>query len=218
MTKPPEILKELKIRGSKLSPEQLVEIIRKFCSESQNHDYMKEASEQYSLHISAPACDIHAVYREPFPLLAFAESNGGLYLTNIVPKTVSEIGISEYNSFLGEFAKEFRAYVKGRPEKIRILTTSGTLELEEIISSELARKRFLDFLNNYPLSRHPLDIERLDKFTLVLSSYSRKPLDLDLLRRYLVEVVGWEVKDARWCTDRIQTGLDVLNLRRRWYV
>jgi hypothetical protein len=213
----PEILKELKIKGPKLASTELVGVIREFCSCSERYSYMPEKSENYSLHIGAPACEIHAIYKEPFPLLAFAEQNTGLYLTNIVPKTVSQIGIAEYNQFLDSFAKEFKIFVKGRPERVRVVTSSGTLVLEEIISSGLACKHFTYFLNNHPLSRHALDIERLDKFICVASSYSRKQLDLDLLQRYLQEIEGWSATNARWCIDRVRIGLDVLNVRKKMY-
>jgi len=218
MTTPPVILKELKFHGSKMSSEQLVEMIRQFCSASPDYDYMEEESEQYALHIGAPACDIHAVYREPFPLLAFAESNCGLYLANIVPKTVSELSIAEYNLFLNEFVLAFSAYAKTQSINIRIVASGGLLTLENIISSAIARKRFEEFFRcDTALTKHPLDVERLDKFILAYSSYARKPLDLGLLFQYLRKVVGWESKDARWCIDRIQTGFDILNLRKRWY-
>lgn len=217
MQKKPEILKELKIQGPKLASTELVGVIREFCSCSERYSYMPEESENYSLHIGKPACEIHAIYKEPFPLLAFAEQNSGLYLTNIVPKTVSQIGIVEYNQFLDSFAEEFKIFVKERSGRVRVVTSSGTLILEEIISSELARTHFVYFLNNHPLSRHPLDVARLDKFICVASSYSRKPLDLDLLQRYLQEVEGWNAADAGWCIDRVRIGLDVLAFRRGMY-
>jgi hypothetical protein len=215
MESQPEIMKELKIQTPNLSPQQLVDIIGQFCTASEHYSYMQEVSDEYALHIGKPACEIHAIYKEPFPLLAFAQQNKGLYLANIVPKTVSQIGISEYNLFLDAFVEEFRAFAKGQQQCIRVLVSSGMLVLEEIISSELARKHFVHFLNNHPLSMHPLDIERLDKFICVASSYSRKALDLNLLYRYLRELVGWSAKDSGWCIDRIRIGLDVLNVKKK---
>jgi len=215
MEQQPEIFKELKIKGSEQSATQLVEIIRQFCARSESYEYMKKESDKYVLHIGVPACQIHAIYKEPLPLLAFAEQGNGLYLTNIVPKTVSEIGVAEYNQFLDGFVKEFQSFVKGRCGRIRVLVTSGRLVLENIISSKLARKHFMNFINNHPLSMHPLDIERLDIFICVVSSYSRKSLDLDLLYRYLRELVGWTARDTGWCIDRIQIGLDVLKVRKK---
>lgn len=210
-----EILKDLAIKSSELSPVELVDMIRQFCGVSENYTYMQEASEEYALHIDKPACEIHAIYKEPFPLLAFAGKSSGLYLTNIVPKTVSEIGIAGYNQFLDTFVEGFRLFVKGQPERIRILSSSGLLVLEEIIHSNLARKHFRYYLNNHPLSMHSLDIERLDKFICVAASYSRKPIDLDLLHRFLVEQPEWTVEKANWCINRIGIGLDVLRVRRK---
>lgn len=215
MGQKPKTLKDLIIKGSKQSSSQLVDIIRQFCVQSKNYKYMKTESDKYALHIGVPGCKIETLQKEPFPLLAFAERGNGLYLTNIVPKTVSEIGIVEYNQFLDSFVQKFKLFTKRRYKGIRILTTSGLLTLENIISSKQALKFFSHFLHNYPLSMHPLDIERLDIFICTVFRYTRKPLDLDLLSRYLREVEKWNVEHIKWCINRIQIGHDVLKTRKK---
>ncbi len=68
----------------------------------------------------------------------------------------------------------------------------------------------------FPASYHFNDIRRLDTFICAVSRYSRTPMDVDMLKGYLIGTKGWAEKDAEWCVNRIRTGLEVLETNRRF--
>ncbi len=92
-------------------------------------------------------------------------------------------------------------------------------KLSDIISSEIVRKQFKKvFLDNHPPSYHPLDIERLDHFICLASSYCRKKINLDDLRSFLATQKGWEESDINWYITRIKSGLEIIRVykKRDW--
>jgi hypothetical protein len=76
---------------------------------------------------------------------------------------------------------------------------------------------FERYLNLFPKSYHPNDIERLDIFICAVSRFCRKRIDLYRLKRYLIEDLDWDYKDAEWCFDRIETGLEILKVNKKFY-
>jgi hypothetical protein len=87
--------------------------------------------------------------------------------------------------------------------------------LQEIISSPKARGFFEKYLN-LALSYHPNDIERLDFFICAASRFCRKSIDIEYLERYLIEDLDWPKEDAKWCCNRIQIGLDILKVHKKF--
>lgn len=90
------------------------------------------------------------------------------------------------------------------------------IDLKEIVSGSKTRKRLEFFLEQFPLSYHPNDIERLDHFIIALhrygSNYSRSKF-YDLLRNDL----KWEDVDIYWCLDRIDSGVRILSARKSFW-
>ena len=75
---------------------------------------------------------------------------------------------------------------------------------------------FENFLNMHPLSYHPLDIERLDKFICSIPRYSRKKISLNYLSEYLRVKRNWQESDISWCINRITTGLEIIKVYKRY--
>lgn len=151
-----------------------------------------------------------------YPALAFAASDDlKLHLTNIVPKHVSQIFIKEYNEIATCFADSFNQYSRQQKVGVSAVTTSEELNLEAAIPGKKTRELFDRYIALYPISYHRCDIDRLDTFICAAFRYCRN-LDIDRLHRYLVEVLTWEKKDANWCCNRIETGLDILRADRRF--
>jgi hypothetical protein len=211
-----QIHKELVIRGKSASTTDVVRLIAEFCG-SKGYVYLAKQSEEYQQGINEVACAVLDDTYEFGPALAFASSDGiSLRLTNIVPRDVPQIGVAKYNEILDRFAHSFSEFAKKRHSGIRIKTTPGKLTLESAIPGEKTREYFKRYLALHPKSYHPYDIRRLDKFICAASRYSRKNMDIHRLLRYLQEILGWDEKDASWCCDRIQTGIDVLEANRRF--
>lgn len=182
-----------------------------FCKRSEIYRYLRDESHELSSAGLLDAVMIHRVDREPFPVLAFASSDGAtLSLTNIVPQTVSSIDWDSYNDFAAEFARHFGIWVKNNRLKIKIRQTKGVIALEEIIPGEKTRQLFELFLANHPRSRHFHDVQRLDRFICALHSRGGGRVQLPDIQRYLVQVLDWSESDATWCVQRIGIGLEVL--------
>jgi len=213
----PQIHIELTLKRRNKSAAELVETIKEFCTISSDYLYLTKESEKYQRGINAAGCVIADTTSAIYPGLAFAASGDtSLYLANIVPKHVSQISIKEYNDIASGFAENFRQFIKERKLGVRIITTSDELTLAAAIPGKKTREFFDRYLALHPTSYHRCDIDRLDTFICAAFRYCRKNIDVDRLRRYLVEVLKWEQKDANWCCNRIETGLDILKMNRRW--
>lgn len=211
------IHKELTIKGRNKSAEDLVRTIKDFCAASSDYAFLSSESEDYQRGINNIACMIAETSSAVYPGLAFAASGAtSLHLTNIVPKHVSQIFIKEYNEIAARFAECLSRFVKDRKLGIRIVATSDELTLAAAIPGEKTRELFNRYLALYPTSYHRCDIDRLDTFICAAFRYCRQNIDVDRLRRYLVEVLKWDKKDADWCGDRIETGLDILRVNKRF--
>jgi hypothetical protein len=153
-------------------------------------------------------------YSAVYPALAFAASDDlKLHLTNIVPKHVSQIFIKEYNEIASRFANSLNQYSRQQRLGIRAVTTSEELTLPASIPGKRTRELFNRYLALHPRSYHRCDIDRLDTFICAAFRYCRS-LDVHNLRRYLVEILKWDEKDANWCCDRVETGLDILRINK----
>lgn len=86
------------------------------------------------------------------------------------------------------------------------------VNLNEIVTGQYTRKWLELYLNNYPTSYHPYDIERLDYFIIALHRY-RSHYSLSNLEKHLKEDLGWSEYDVNFCIQRISSGLAVLNAR-----
>jgi hypothetical protein len=92
--------------------------------------------------------------------------------------------------------------------------------LDEIIPATRTRALFERFLApgrvwGTPTTTHPKDIKRLDVFICGLYRY-RAHVDLAALRNWLIDEGGWPDKNANWTCTRIEVGLDVLGVNRRF--
>lgn len=211
------IHREVTIRWPRNDSLSIVGAIADFCNKSPDYEYLLDKSMEYARHINADACIVHAKYAAPYPALSFATGDGAnLHLTNIVPQTVSEIGIDIYNRFAVHFASCFRSFSKSFSPPIRIECTGEQLTLASVIPGKQTREFFQKYLNMYPTSHHPLDIERLDTFICAASAYCHRRIDTHRLHRYLTEVLDWTEKQASLCTNRIDTGFDILKVRKRF--
>jgi hypothetical protein len=144
------------------------------------------------------------------------ERSGHCRLVNIVPKETGEIPHQEYNSLAQRFFDDVGEWSRRNKKGLKLSISKTDLELEDIISAEIPRKLFLTFLNNYPLSYHPLDIQRLDRFICAVSRYSRKTIHWEHLREYLLRKKKWPESNVDWCINRIEVGLEIIEEYKRF--
>lgn len=138
-----------------------------------------------------------------------------LKISNIVPNEGDGLSVDSYNQIATSFTNDFKVFSKG--QNIRVVTSNPNPSLKDIISANVPRKAFEHYLNQHPLSFHPLDIARLDKFICAFARYSRKPMDSPLLAMYLEEQYGWTQDQTNWLTNRIDIGLEVIKAYMDYY-
>ncbi|WCN10875.1 hypothetical protein [Marinomonas mediterranea] len=148
-------------------------------------------------------------------LLIFGSSSKCLKVHNIVPQCSDGLSVETYNQIAASFVNDFKAFSKG--ENIRVIISNPNPSIKDIISSNVPRQAFEDYLNQHPLSFHPLDIARLDSFICAFARYSKKPMNSDLLGAYLQEQHSWTPEHVSWLVNRIEIGLEIIKAYRNYY-
>ncbi|MEL4431753.1 hypothetical protein [Shewanella mangrovisoli] len=148
-------------------------------------------------------------------LCLFESNSKCLNIVNIVPQSGDDLSVDTYNQIATRFTNEFKVFTKG--QNIRVLTSNPNPSLNDIISANVPRKAFENYLNQHPMSFHPIDIARLDKFICAFARYSRRPMDSALLAMCLKEQYGWTPEQTNWLTNRIDIGLEVIKAYRDYY-
>jgi hypothetical protein len=145
-------------------------------------------------------------------------ANNSLYVANIIPLACSELTPNEYNALVGAFAGAFRAHTKRSAAQIRVTLSKADVGLADIVPGKIPKSLLDRYLAVHPLSYHPSDIGRLDAFICSLSRYSRKQFDIDAFETLLIEELGWSSNAAKWCRSRVEIGLAVLAINKKFYV
>jgi hypothetical protein len=138
--------------------------------------------------------------RQSAALILAPKEKGGsrtLYVSNIVPADVSELGYDQYNQILREFHDNFLAPAAKNLHVAFDLTAPDTT-IENVLSSESLGllKSFSRSANKSTGSSHPMDRKRWFNFLIYLHRSEEKP-DEGLLKRWLVEEEGWP-EDKAW--------------------
>ena len=197
---------------------EFIDALRQFDVRVEGWQYMEAKSKDYATATGEPSCTILQMKSSHCPAVAITRKCGStFYVANIVPQENSQMSMQEYNQVASEFAKELRKYAKSAGLQMAVKATSGLIGLKEIISGKKCREMFEQYMNLNPTSYHPLDIERLDAFIYCLSRNTMKSKDLGLLRGWLIEENGWSPKDANLCVERIDVGLSILRVNRKYF-
>ena len=89
------------------------------------------------------------------------------------------------------------------------------INLNEIVSGPVTRRKLEIYLNQFPTSKHPFDQQRLDHFIIALHKY-RSNFSLSKLEEYLKKDLNWDEEDINWCVTRISIGLEILKSRQNF--
>lgn len=206
---------EVLIRSKFQEPADLITAIKDFALGHERWEYLEPQSSEYASNTGSPSCALLLKNNKYYPAIAIThKENNTFYIANIVPKESGHIGVIEYNGIAKQFAKDLRKYIEQKEIKASINITSENISLSTIIPGIKSRELFQRYLNLFPLSYHPCDIERLDVFICHLSRYAKRTLDAEAMSYWLMSEKGWERKDAEWCVNRINIGLDVLKVNR----
>jgi hypothetical protein len=213
-----KVHQEVHLKSKILTGEQVIEVLRKFTLEMSSWSFIDEQSAKYTQDIGFPSCVIQLDDGYAHPAFAITCHKDTIYyIANIFPLRTGQILMKEYNCFSMRFVKDFRSFVRNKKISLSVSISKENIGLEVIIPSPKVRSLFERYLNLWPTSYHPNDIERLDVFICAASRYCRRKIDLDWLRRYLIEDLSWTSSDADWCFNRIESGLDILKVNRNFY-
>lgn len=194
-----------------------ISALREFATSVDNWAYLDSQSREYASAVGEPSCAILRIGNAHSPAIAITnKSENTFYIANIVPKETRQISMYEYNQIASDFARDLRGYAKNAGLNLTVRTTDASIRLNGIITGEKCRGLFEKYMNLHPLSYHPLDIKRLDTFICCLSRHAKNRPDLALLKRWLIQEKGWSDKDASWCIERINTGIDILDVNRKY--
>jgi len=211
--------REILIRVKDLPDREIAELFRAFCNSSNYYEFLANKSADYSNNIDGRGYIIYSLRTpdtEPADIAIAEKTERSLYLSNIVPKEKSRLTMSEYNAIALKFFNEFKTFLRRLKSLVELTISNEIIGLNKIIPGEKTRKYFERYLAAYPLSFHPLDIERLDFFICALKKYHSK-VNLQYLKEYLIYDLSWNEKDASWCINRIETGLDILEANMKFY-
>jgi len=195
------------------------QVLKEFSSQQQAWNYDEEKSKNYSLAL-VEGIGFVMTYDRGDQLLGIALSEAKpkqVRLSNITPEKSGQLSISEYNEVASLLHNDLKEWCKKNKRKLKFSISNTNPDLDEIITANIPRKAFEAFLNNYPLSSHPSDIGRLDRFICSVAKYSRKSINWEHLGKYLQEQHQWSGDDIENCINRIDIGLDVLRQYKKFY-
>lgn len=213
-----ECYRDVNVSSTTLSADALARYIESFAERASDWEFPTEKSLEYEKRCGEPSCCVIYTH-DTLPRAAIhltRKAPQALYVTNIVPLVLHKLTYDQYNSIALTFARSLRFRSKSDGLNIRVSMSRVSINLSNIVTGKIPAKLFKQYLGVYPLSYHPSDINRLDKFICAISRFSRKPFNLDALQHLLVEELKWSLEDAKWCRGRVETGLEVLQVYKRF--
>jgi hypothetical protein len=187
---------------------------------------LEAESAEYARSLSQPALMVESTMGNEYAGIGVAiaephEKRGQMRIYNVVPRQ-GQLTVDQYNCVVKRFVVAFRRFSK--KDRLGISThfkiPRVPTKLHEIIPGSWTRRFFERFLApgmvwGTPTTTHPNDIERLDLFICALHRF-RSHVHLAALGRWLMEEKRWPQKDADWTCNRIQIGLEILDVNNRF--
>lgn len=205
--------RDVTVSSFSLDAANLARYIERFAQSAAYWEFHAEQSHAYEVTCGEPSCCVVATaLPESARAAVFLTKSGprSLRTTNIVPLESYKLDVDQYNTLAVRFTKSLRKQVAADQQEIRVSVSKGTLSLNEVVTGKCPTLFFRQYIGAYPLSWHPSDVDRLDKFICALARYSRKNFDLDAFEHLLIEELEWSSSDAARCRSRVEVGLEVL--------
>jgi len=201
-----------------LSDGEICSILINFANHSKNYTYLEKQSKEYTAATQDPSCIIAYENSKGCVGYAITKSGAKYSLENIVPRESGFIPPDIASEYAKTFVCDLRKFLKGNTcNNMKVsLSRRKKLKLKDAIPGKKTRNYFERYLNGYPLTHHPADIQRLDVFICAAHRYSRKAIDIDLLYTYLCNALKWPEEESKWCCNRIETGLKILKVNKKF--
>lgn len=202
---------ELKLIGNASEQKKLISLVEERLSENWIRDRLRESElkSQNEYDYIIFSC-LQTSSRPAVELSFIADTNGYLYVCNIIPKNIGELKKDDYNAILEEFSTQF---IEPAAEglDIRVITSVGDKTIDSAMSPEMSRllKKFSAAANKSSSGTHPLDEKRF--FDFIVQAHNEKALlDEEELRELLVDD-GWPFEQAQRISSKYCFARDLLS-------
>ncbi|MBD2663780.1 hypothetical protein B6N60_01327 [Richelia sinica FACHB-800] len=213
-----KVYQKLNFKLKDVSDIEFIDIMRHFTQQVKDWTYLEKESETYAKDVGETSCKLLLEDNHYNPAFAITKKKDKFYYIDRIDLSYKDdIPILEYNILSRRFYHDFKSFIHSNSYSISIEISKEDIGLKEIISSQRARESFEKYLNrfnDFPFKYHHKDIKRLDLFICAASRFCRNSIDVDYLKRYLMEDRNWKTEDAKWCCDRIVIGLDILKVNK----
>lgn len=209
--------RDITVSSPSLDAAALARYIEYFGQRATNWECPLDQSQAYERACGEPSCRVvvKAAELEHAAVSLSKVGPNALRKTNIVPLDLYELDIDQYNAIVTEFSKALRKQISIDKNDIRVSISKASATLTDIVTGKYPAKFFRQYLGAHPLSGHPSDVERLDKFICSIARYSKKPFDFQSFQYLLVEELGWSEVQAKECRSRVEIGLEILATYKR---
>ena len=188
----------------------------KFGSHSKNYEYAKDSSEGCTKDVGNRYVNFYSITKPSCLICLIEQSNTRWKLINIVPRDISSISIDEYNAIVDSFVKEIRSYFRKNKCRVRTELSKGIITINDILPRQRAQKLLNDYINGSRFLHDQYDIEILQTLICDIDKYSRKDVNTEELKRYLVTNENVPLDMADQCCRTIYEGLKLLEKRKRY--
>lgn len=202
--------RDLKLIGSVGEQEKLLECVERSLKDGWVRDREKEAEFEFSHKLKYKIFVCSKSGSRPAAALFFiTDRNNYLYVCNIVPRELEELGIEKYNALLEEFQSKV-IEPAAKDLDVQIITTLAERTIDNSMSPEMAQllKSFSAAANKSSGGTHPCDEERFFNF-IVKAHQEGSLLDESQLSGLLVDD-GWTDEDTFELSCKYRFGRDLL--------
>jgi hypothetical protein len=212
---------EIRVRLNLNNGETLVDVLAGFARKTMGWTYPAKKSKDYERGHGAAAgflvCDsVEGLERASVALANLDPEHPNRFcVTNIVPRIVSSLTLDQYNAIGLAFARQFSGWLRTSPFGGTVKTVGPSKTLEHIIPGEKSRRWFEAWLHSPTPLSHPSDLHVLDCFICHLFRHPGVVRTYEI-ESYLVQDRGWKREGARAAVARIETGLELLRVDRKF--
>lgn len=212
---------EIHIRLKQIPGGGLHEILREFARQMSGWEFPEESSQDYQEHHGSDAGFAVCLPEHGLDYAAVAIANldkkhpKSFRVPNIVPRQCSSLTLDQYNAVGLAFARDFREWLPRSSVGGVVEVVGPNKTLKDVISGEQSRKYFEAWLQTPTPVSHPSDIYALDRFICHLFRHRGTTRTWEI-ESYLIDDQNWKPETARWVVARIETGLELLRVDRKF--
>ena len=210
-----KVYQKLNLKLKEVSDSKFIDIIINFTRQVKNWTYLEKESKKHIEETGNPSCILFLDDDHHKPNFLITKRKDQFYYIGNIFNSQHGLPMLEYNALLRHFSQDFKGFIDSNIHNIFLEISKEDIGLQEIISAPKAREFFDKYLN-LALSDHPNTIERLDFFICAASRFCKKSINIEYLKRYLIEDLNWPKDDAKWCCNRIEIGLAILKVHKKF--